>query len=151
MAKAADSLVRAGLPRKAYRLDGVKTIGKQKRNADRKESCRITDAFLPARACSRCYGRGILRQGMNIREDSVLITCAVRYALGRQSYMPSAVINEIYHLLPKMSTRNLIVMYRDITEYIKRVRDDWNLNYWGNLLVDVGKEIERREQCDTNN
>lgn len=81
----------------------------------------------------------------------MLITCAVRYALGRQSYMPSAVINEIYHLLPKMSTRNLIVMYRDITEYIKRVRDDWNLNYWGNLLVDVGKEIERREQCDTNN
>ena len=88
---------------------------------------------------------------MKIKTDSVLITCAVRYALGRQSYMPSAVMDELKPLLDKMSMRNLQVMQADITEYIERVSADWNLRYWMDFLNDVNDEIERREQCDTNN
>ena len=93
---------------------------------------------------------------MKIKTDSVLITCAVRYALGRQSYMPSAVMDELKPLLDKMSGRNLQVMQTDIVGYIERVAEgrvaeDWNLRDWMHFLIDVNDEIERREQCDTNN
>lgn len=82
---------------------------------------------------------------MKIKEDSVLITCAVRYALGRTSYMPGAVMDELKPLLNKMSGRNLQVMQTDINEYIERVSQDWNLKFWIDFFVKINKEIERRE------
>lgn len=85
---------------------------------------------------------------MEINRDSVLITCAVRYALGRQSYMPSSVVDELKPLLSKMSKRNLTVMRTDLKEYMEHVNNDWNYSYWLELLTEVETELERRETLE---
>ena len=47
---------------------------------------------------------------------NVLVTCAVRFAIGRQSYMPSLVIQAVVPHLEQLETRTLRVMDRDIKE-----------------------------------
>ena len=46
---------------------------------------------------------------------SILI-CAVRYAMGRETYMPSIVIGYITPLIPYVSDRTIACMERDIRE-----------------------------------
>ena len=43
-----------------------------------------------------------------------ILICAVRYALGRHSYMPSLVQDFIRPLLPRLSRNTLFVMAQDI-------------------------------------
>ncbi len=42
--------------------------------------------------------------------------CAVRYACGRQSYMPSLVIGYIMPLLPHLDSKTLYVLDQDLTD-----------------------------------
>ena len=48
--------------------------------------------------------------------ESILV-CAVRYAIGRKSYMPSMVIDYITPLLPYLSDNILRLIANEITEY----------------------------------
>lgn len=80
--------------------------------------------------------------------QSVLI-CAVRYACGRQTYMPGIVIRFAVQLLPVLGDRTLSVLQRDIAE----ARDNNRLGSqsidapeWLWLLSKIEKEIARREQ-----
>lgn len=45
--------------------------------------------------------------------ETILI-CAVRYALGRRTYMPSLVIGYVTPLLPRLSKMTLSVMEKDV-------------------------------------
>lgn len=45
-----------------------------------------------------------------------ILICAVRYAIGRETYMPSLVIGYITPLLPYLSAKTLYVLDQDITE-----------------------------------
>lgn len=45
-----------------------------------------------------------------------ILNCAVRYAIGRQSYMPSLVVDFITPLLPRLSSKTLWCFDQDITE-----------------------------------
>lgn len=45
-----------------------------------------------------------------------VLNCAVRYCIGRQTYMPSVVIGEITPLLPYLNNRTLWCFDQDITE-----------------------------------
>lgn len=45
-----------------------------------------------------------------------ILTCAVRYALGRQTYMPGIVTDFIRPLLPYVSDKALYVFDQDITD-----------------------------------
>ena len=45
-----------------------------------------------------------------------MLNCAVRYALGRETYMPSLVIGFITPLLPELSDKALWCFDQDITE-----------------------------------
>lgn len=45
-----------------------------------------------------------------------VLNCAVRYAIGRQTYMPSLVIEYIRPLLPYLSRKSLWCFDRDVTE-----------------------------------
>lgn len=45
-----------------------------------------------------------------------ILNCAVRYAIGRESYMPSLVIGYITPLLPYLPAKTLYVLDQDITE-----------------------------------
>lgn len=45
-----------------------------------------------------------------------VLNCAVRYAIGRETYMPSLVIGFITPLLPSLSSKTLWCFDQDITE-----------------------------------
>ena len=45
-----------------------------------------------------------------------MLNCAVRYAMGRQTYMPSVVIGFITPLLPYLSDKTIWCFDQDVTE-----------------------------------
>lgn len=45
-----------------------------------------------------------------------VLNCAVRYAIGRQTYMPTIVIEQITPMLPYLSDKTLWCFDQDITE-----------------------------------
>lgn len=45
-----------------------------------------------------------------------VLNCAVRYAIGRQTYMPGLVIDYIRPLLPYINDKTLYILDQDITE-----------------------------------
>ena len=49
--------------------------------------------------------------------ESMLI-CALRYSIGRETYMPGIAIDYISYLAPQLSANTLFVMQRDIRETI---------------------------------
>ena len=56
--------------------------------------------------------------GVEINKDlETILLCAVRYAIGRQTYMPSLVIDYITPLLPYLSDNTLRLIANEITEY----------------------------------
>lgn len=56
--------------------------------------------------------------------DESLIVCAVRYCLGRQSYMPSLIVDGLIPMLKDCSDRTLFCLQKDIKEYI----DSWKIS-----------------------
>lgn len=74
--------------------------------------------------------------------------CAVRYCLGRRTYMPSLVCGYITPLLPEMTDNTLACFERDIAE---RKRDGFSFGdacdyeTWDAFYKAVCKEIERRK------
>lgn len=50
--------------------------------------------------------------------DGVVLNCAVRYCLGRQSYMPSLVIDQITPILKHCDDRTLWCFEKDVQEYL---------------------------------
>lgn len=79
--------------------------------------------------------------------ETILI-CAVRYACGRRTYVPSTVIKFIAPLLPQLSERTLAVIERDIAEAGKF--GGWGDEYidkplWMEFLECVRAEIGKRK------
>lgn len=75
--------------------------------------------------------------------ESILI-CAMRYAIGRQSYMPSIVAGYINMLLPELSDNMLFVMQRDIEEAGSYGDPVIDKPLWMHLLENIRKERENR-------
>ena len=82
----------------------------------------------------------------------VLLNCAVRYALGRYSYMPRLVMSEIAPMLCNLSDKTLYVMHRDVAEFLATlpheidgcVMDDYR-DQWGMFLHQIEDEMEARK------
>lgn len=74
--------------------------------------------------------------------------CAVRYCLGRRSYMPSLVCRYIISLLPELTDKTLDCFERDIAER-KRTGFDFgdscDYKTWDVFYKAVCREIERRK------
>ena len=90
-----------------------------------------------------CSSRRAKHGTITIDGDSVLLTCAVRYALGRQTYMPCLVVNETIPLLDGLSDRNLHVMERDLWEYSNN--GYFSEREWQSLWEAVTTEREKRK------
>lgn len=77
--------------------------------------------------------------------------CAVRYCLGRRSYMPSLVCGYITSLLTELTDRTLDCFERDIAER-KRAGFDFgdscDYETWDAFYKAVCREIERRKNCE---
>ena len=83
--------------------------------------------------------------------ESILV-CAVRYAIGRKSYMPSMVIDYITPLLPYLSYWMLGLMAAEIIDhnYEGGLGDDKiDRPYWLNFKRKILAEMERRGNEDT--
>ncbi len=76
-----------------------------------------------------------------------VLNCAVRYALGRKSYMPEIVTGYITPLLPEINDRTLHVMDQDVTErkYCGGYGDPYiDEPLWMKFLEAVHAEKDRR-------
>ena len=82
-----------------------------------------------------------------------ILLCAVRYAIGRQTYIPSRVIDYITPLLPYLSEDVLKLIANEITEhdtYEGGLGDEKiDRPYWLNFKRKILAEMERRGNEDT--
>lgn len=90
---------------------------------------------------------------INIKDDhfGAVLNCAVRYAIGRKSYMPKLVVDFIKPLVPDLSTKTLWCIKRDINE--AAVHDglgDAKIDApgWLELLADARRELIKRGDVD---
>ena len=87
------------------------------------------------------------------KDFEAILICAVRYAIGRRTYIPSLVIDYITPLLSHLSYNTLRLISNDITEYgsyYGGLGDDMiDRPYWLNFKRKILAEMERRGNGDT--
>lgn len=129
----------------------VSAVEKQKH--DVKKETRLIK-FAKALECSVDDLRSDAPKGMveTTSDDfGAVCNCAVRYCLGRRSYMPSLVCGYITPLLPELTDKTLDCFERDIAE-CKRTGFDFgdscDYETWDAFYKAVCREIERRKNCE---
>lgn len=129
----------------------VSAVEKQKRSV--KKETRLTK-FAEALKCSVDDLRSDVPKGMvgPANDDfGAVCNCAVRYCLGRRSYMPSLVCGYITPLLPKLTDKTLGCFERDIAER-KRTGffgDSYDYETRDAFYKAVCNEIERRKSDES--
>lgn len=80
-----------------------------------------------------------------------MLNSALRYALGRMSYIVEDTANYIRPLLPYLSDRTLWVMEKDIKEQaaMNFLGMKQDAEVWTALLVDIEKELVHRKESGT--
>ena len=91
---------------------------------------------------------------INLKNDNfgAILNCAVRYSLGRRTYMPGLVMDFVGPLLPYVSDRTLWCMERDIKDFVepyaecppKSIIDKMDIEQWERFLQAVWKAIDER-------
>lgn len=76
----------------------------------------------------------------------VVLNCAVRYSIGRMTYMPHLVQSFIRPLLPYLSDKTLYVMERDIAEASSYGDTNIDEPDWMRFLNEVRRAMEARQQ-----
>lgn len=86
---------------------------------------------------------------IDVADDNfgAVINCAVRYALGRRTYMPSLVRRFIYPLLPYLSDRTLYTLEMDLREAPSYGDPVTDTPGWLQLLSDTRRTIKQREDA----
>ena len=90
---------------------------------------------------------------IDIRDDNfgAVLNCAVRYAIGRRSYMPGIVVGFIKPLVKDLTTKTLWAIRNDINEASKfdGLGDPGiDAPLWLALREDVQKELVKRGKAD---
>ena len=83
------------------------------------------------------------------KDFETILLCAVRYAIGRETYMPSLVIDYITPLLPYLSDNTLETMAEDIADkdYPGGLGDEMiDRPYWEQFLRKIRLEIGGRNE-----
>ena len=79
----------------------------------------------------------------------LMMISALRYAIGRYTYMPRVTIDYIRYLIPELSSNTLFVMKRDIAEEIERYqrmeRELYMVDEWQKLAEDMNMEYEKKK------
>jgi len=76
-----------------------------------------------------------------------VLNCAVRYALGRASYMPGLVMDEIRPVVGNLTEKTLFCMERDIREWMQDTGNQKNPYWedWDGFLKLVREQLEKRK------
>lgn len=82
---------------------------------------------------------------INQEDFGVLVTCATRYAIGRQSYMPYLVTGIVRPLLDKLDDKILGCLIRDIAEAPSLGAPEIDKPMWDDLLKLAKVEQGRRK------
>lgn len=83
---------------------------------------------------------------VEINDDfGCILNCAVRYSMGRQTYMPHTVMHYIKPLLPYLNNKTLFCIERDIREANDLGHETIDRPEWENFLKEVQKELSVRE------
>lgn len=81
----------------------------------------------------------------NTDDFCLVCICAVRYCLGRRTYMPWSVMSFIKQFLPALSDNTLYVMARDIAETDNLGDTEIDAPMWTEFLAEIEKERKRRK------
>ena len=80
------------------------------------------------------------------QEDfGILVTCATRYAIGRQSYMPYLVTGIVSPMLDKLDDKTIGCLIRDIESAPSLGAPEIDAPMWKQLLDAAKRERERRK------
>ena len=78
-------------------------------------------------------------------EFGLIVTSAIRYAIGRMSYMPSVVCEFTLRFMTMLDSKTIHVMIRDITETMERWQGELtDSELWLNLRAKAEEEKTRR-------
>lgn len=88
------------------------------------------------------------------RDDDfgAICNCAVRYAVGRRTYMPSLVIDFITPHLSELSDKTLWCFQRDLNQRSNDgfdFGDEFDRQNWMDFLNKVNLEIDKRAAAET--
>ncbi len=82
------------------------------------------------------------------QDFELMMISALRYAIGRYTYMPSVTIDYIRYLIPQLSAKTLYVMKRDIDEetarYQRMERELYKADEWAKLAEEIRVEYEQK-------
>jgi len=82
------------------------------------------------------------------QDFELMMISALRYAIGRYTYMPGITIDYIRYLIPQLSAKTLFVMKRDITEEIERYqrmeRELYMAKEWQKLAEEIGDMYDKK-------
>lgn len=83
-----------------------------------------------------------------------ICNCAVRYAVGRRTYMPGLVIDFITSHLSELTDKTLWYFQQDLYQRLDEgfnFGDEFDFQNWMSFLEDVDKEIKKRKQPSGHN
>ena len=80
------------------------------------------------------------------RDFGAIITCAIRYCLGRETYMPHLVMDYVRPLLPELDNRTLVVMVNDIEGTPSLGHTNIDVPAWQSFLSAVKAELQQRRE-----
>lgn len=83
---------------------------------------------------------------LNDDNFGAVLICAVRYSIGRMTYMPKLVQDFIRPLLPYLSNKTLFVMDRDISEANSYGDPNIDEPDWKRFMQEVRNELEARKR-----
>ena len=76
-----------------------------------------------------------------------LAICAVRYCLGRETYMPHMVMRLLTPLIPLVSDHDLMILQRDIAEAPGYGSPTIDMPAWKSFLEEINAELDVRRPC----
>ena len=83
------------------------------------------------------------------QDFELMMISALRYAIGRYTYMPSITIDYIRYLIPQLSPKTLFIMKRDIDEEVERYQrmehELYMAQEWQKLAEEIGVEYEKKK------
>lgn len=83
------------------------------------------------------------------QDFELMMISALRYAIGRYTYMPGVTIDYICYLIPQLSAKTLFIMQRDIDEEIERYkrmeRELYMAKEWQKLAEEIGDMYEKKK------
>ena len=74
-----------------------------------------------------------------------VFNCAIRYCIGRQTYMPKLVIDFITPCLPYLSDKSLWCMERDLSDATYFGDESIDTPMWMKFKANVEYEVKRRK------